>query len=129
MSNVVPFDYYVEGGKYRTKRANDLESARKAFLKSLLKKGYSERGAKMLFGKEEKEKELISNTRKYKGKIEKKVSPKKKLQKEEKKRKPSAWNQFLKKHKKEKYEGESIGEFGRRMKELHGYKPKSEKKK
>lgn len=43
-----------EGGTYRTKRFNTKEKALKYFVKVLMNRGYSEKGAKMLFGKEEK---------------------------------------------------------------------------
>jgi hypothetical protein len=55
----------IVGGKYRTKLANTLPKARKAFIKSLMDKDYTERGAKMLFAKEEKNPKLIKTTRKY----------------------------------------------------------------
>ena len=65
---IAPFEDYMKGGmvvggQYRTKVANDVEKAKKAFVKSLMKKGYSEKGAKMLFGKEEKKAAVIKNTR------------------------------------------------------------------
>jgi hypothetical protein len=66
----------LSGGKYRTKNSNTYDKARKAFIKSLMKKGYTEKGAKMLFGKEEKIKKRIKTTRKWKGpnhKIQKQI--------------------------------------------------------
>lgn len=92
----VPFEEYARGeyggeemgGKYRTKLAKDLKKAKEAFVKSLVKKGYSERSAKMLFGKEEKVKKIMKNTKKYKG-------PAKKTAK--KGRKVSAYNKFVSK--------------------------------
>jgi len=56
---------FQKGGVYRTKKAGTKELAMDAFVKSLEKKGYSKKGAKMLFSKEEKKPKLIKNTRGY----------------------------------------------------------------
>ncbi len=56
----------MDGGIYRTrKNPNNMEKAKKQFVRSLVNKGYSARSAKMLFAKEEKKPERILTTRKY----------------------------------------------------------------
>ena len=55
------------GGKYRTKKhPRSLQKNMESFVQSLIDKGYTTRGAKMLFSKEEKKDQLIHNTRSYK---------------------------------------------------------------
>jgi hypothetical protein len=95
MEEFLPYAEYATGGKYRTKKANTKAKAMDAFVKSLMKKDYSEKYARMAFGKEEKNKRKIGSTRNWKGK-KAKVAKKKSAKKPAKER--NAWFKWLDAH-------------------------------
>ena len=108
----------VVGGKYRTSTRKTKASAKKQFIHKLVKKGYTKRGATMLFTKEEKIKKINHNPRGYvlgsKAKVAKKA-PKarkprttkakvaKKAPKARKPRTANPWIMFVKKYPSSKY--------------------------